>query len=111
MATWSKPVSITPQIKRPEWRLCFDGPGNGIQTRNGTLVMPAQFKDAGGKPYSCFIFSRDGGKTWAQHDLKELGKRSPTRLHEKNGDGWFRMDLRKGWIDRAEVLFLKPKSA
>ena len=27
----------------------------------------------------------------------------------KNRDGWFRMDLRKGWIERAEVLFLKPK--
>jgi hypothetical protein len=66
---------------------------------------PATYMDTG------IIISLDGGKTWAQHDLKEFGKRSPTRLHEKNGDGWFRMDLRKGWIDRAEVLFLKPKSA
>jgi hypothetical protein len=57
------------------------------------------------------IISIDGGKTWAQHDLKEFGKRSPTRLHEKNSDGWFRMDLRSGWIAYAEVLFLKPKDA
>ena len=56
-------------------------------------------------------YSVDGGKTWAQHDLKEFGKRSPTRLHEKNSDGWFRMDLRSGWIAYAEVLFLKPKDA
>jgi hypothetical protein len=55
------------------------------------------------------IISTDSGRTWAQCDLKEYGKRSPTRFHEKNGDGWFRMDLRKGWIERAEVLFLKPK--
>ncbi|MCE5215461.1 hypothetical protein LLH03_00390 [bacterium] len=55
------------------------------------------------------IISTDGGRTWAQYDLKEYGKRSPTRFHEKNGEGWFRMDLRKGWIERAEVLFLKPK--
>ncbi len=55
------------------------------------------------------IISTDSGRTWAQYDLKEYGKRSPTRFHEKNGDGWFRMDLRKGWIERAEVLFLKPK--
>ncbi len=27
----------------------------------------------------------------------------------KNSDGWFSMDLRKGWIERAEVLFIKPK--
>jgi hypothetical protein len=55
------------------------------------------------------IISTDSGRTWAQYDLKEYGKRSPTRFHEKNGEGWFRMDLRKGWIERAEVLFLKPK--
>ncbi len=55
------------------------------------------------------IISTDGGETWAQYDLKEFGKRSPTRLHAKNSDGWFRMDLRKGWIEHAEVLYLKPK--
>lgn len=55
------------------------------------------------------IVSLDGGKTWAQHDLKELGKRSPTRFHEKNSEGWFRVDLRSGWIGHAEVLFIKPK--
>jgi hypothetical protein len=56
-----------------------------------------------------FIVSTDMGKTWAQHDLKEFGKRSPTRLHEKNGEGWFRVDLRSGWIKHAEVMFIKPK--
>ena len=56
-----------------------------------------------------FIISPDMGKTWAQYDLKEFGKRCPTRFHEKNGEGWFRVDLRAGWIQRAEVLFLKPK--
>jgi hypothetical protein len=55
------------------------------------------------------IISTDMGKTWTQYDLKEFGKRSPTRFHEKNSDGWFRMDLRSGWIDRADVLFIKPK--
>ena len=49
------------------------------------------------------------GKTWTQYDLKEFGPRSGCRINKKNTDGWFRMDLRKGWIERAEVLFLKPK--
>ena len=35
--------------------------------------------------------------------------RSPVRFQPKNSDGWFRVDLRKGWIERAEVLFIKPK--
>jgi sialidase-1 len=72
--TWSAPVSITPQIKNPSWLLCFNGPGSGIQLSDGTLVFPAQFKKAeggaGAKPltqavaHSCFVASRDGGKTW-----------------------------------------------
>ena len=57
------------------------------------------------------IVSTDMGKTWAQYDLKEFGHRSPTRFHEKNSDGWFRMDLRSGWIQQAEVIFIKPKPA
>jgi hypothetical protein len=56
------------------------------------------------------IYSPDMGKTWAQYDLKEFGPRSPVRIHKKNSDGWFRMDLRKGWIERAEVLYIKPKT-
>ena len=51
----------------------------------------------------------DMGKTWAQYDLKEFGPRSAVRFHRKNSDGWFRVDLRKGWIDRADVMFIKPK--
>ncbi|NLZ04004.1 MAG: hypothetical protein GXY19_02400, partial [Phycisphaerae bacterium] len=49
--------------------------------------------------------------TWAQYDLKELGRRSPVRFDRKNRDGWFRIDLRLGWIERGEVLFIKPKQA
>lgn len=53
--------------------------------------------------------SPDMGKTWAQYDLAEFGRRSPVRFHPKNAEGWFRLDLRKGWIERAEVMFIKPK--
>jgi len=55
-----------------------------------------------------FIISTDMGKTWAQYDLKELGRHTPTRFHEKNGEGWFRVDLRTGWIKQSGVLFIKP---
>jgi len=57
------------------------------------------------------IVSLDLGQTWAQYDLKEFGKRSPAVFHQKNSEGWFRMDLRKGWVDYGEVLFIKPKKA
>lgn len=62
--TWSPPINLTAQVKDPAWRLCFNGPGNGIQLRDGTLVFAAQFKGADNVPHSCFIASRDGGSTW-----------------------------------------------
>lgn len=62
--TWSPPASITPQIKVPRWRLCFQGPGAGIQTRDGTLIFAAQFREADGAARSCLVYSRDHGETW-----------------------------------------------
>lgn len=62
--TWSPPLNITAQVKNPAWRLCFQGPGAGIATRDGTLIFPAQFKGADDVPHACFICSGDGGKTW-----------------------------------------------
>ena len=64
--TWSKPINITAKIKGRDakWRLCFQGPGNGIQLKDGTLVFPAQYREANGVAHSCFIFSSDSGDTW-----------------------------------------------
>ena len=62
--TWSPPINLTTQVKDPAWRLCFNGPGNGIQLRDGTLVFPAQFKGADNVPHSCLIASTDQGVTW-----------------------------------------------
>ncbi len=72
------------------------------------VILASHYATA--SPYTTgFIVSLDMGKTWAQYDLKDLGKRSPLRFQKKNSEGWFRVDLRSGWIDRAEVLFIKPK--
>lgn len=63
--TWSQPINITGQCKNPEWNLFFQGPGKGITMKDGTLVFPAQFKDAQKVPWSTIIYSKDHGKTWA----------------------------------------------
>ena len=74
------------------------------------VILAAHYATA--SPYNTgIIISLDMGKTWAQYDLKEFGKRSPVRFHEKNSEGWFRVDLRSGWVQQAEVLFLKPIGA
>ena len=79
-----------------------------------TMIIEDGFVLAGlsdvSSPYATgVIVSPDLGKSWATYDLKELGQRSPYRFHPKNSEGWFRVDLRKQWINRAEVLFIKPK--
>jgi hypothetical protein len=90
-----------------------------------TLLFPAEFEMANMliedrvmiaghcAPASKFAtglaYSPDLGKTGVEYDLAEFGRRSPLRFHSKNSDGWFRVDLRKGWIERADVLFIKPK--
>ncbi len=63
--SWSAPRNLTPEVKRREWRLCFQGPGRGIQLRNGALVLPAQFREAEGAPRSCLVLSTDHGVTWS----------------------------------------------
>ncbi len=62
--TWSAPYSITPQVKNPEWRIFFPGPGNGIAMVDGKIVFAAQYWDAQKMPYSTLIYSADHGKSW-----------------------------------------------
>lgn len=65
--TWSKPINITRQVKRPEWCFLLQGPGRGICMQNGTLVFAAQYQDTPKKrrmPYSTILYSLDQGETW-----------------------------------------------
>jgi sialidase-1 len=62
--TWSQPRNLTRDLKDPAWRLLLAGPGTGITMRDGTLVFPAQFRDAKGVPHSTLAWSRDQGETW-----------------------------------------------
>jgi hypothetical protein len=74
----------------------------------GVIVVPEY-----GSANPCdtgFLFSPDLGKTWGQYDLKEFGDRSGVRVNPRNSDGWFRICLREHWMNRAEVLFIKPVS-
>lgn len=65
--TWSEPINITKQIKKPEWCFVLAGPGKGITMRDGTIVFAAQFQDPPDQnrlPHSTIISSKDHGKTW-----------------------------------------------
>lgn len=95
--TWSKPINITAKIKGRDakWRLCFQGPGSGIQLKDGTLVFPAQYREASGIAHSCFIFSSDSGDTWTISSPAIPGKppTSESQIAELN-DGSLLLSMR-----------------
>lgn len=64
-ATWSTPVEITASVKPRDWTWYATGPGIGIQTRSGRLVIPANHAEyPGGTHRSHLFYSDDGGGTW-----------------------------------------------
>ena len=87
--TWSKAINITDQVKKPEWGVNFQGPGNGICLRDGTLVFPAQYwvNVNGRRTAHCnIVYSKDHGKTW-NVSTSPVGNTSEAQVVElENGD-------------------------
>ncbi len=114
--TWSHPYNITTQVKDPKWHLYFNGPGNGIVMKDGTLVFPSQYWDEStkpGLPHSSIIYSRDNGKTWrsgigakANTTESQVVETTPgtLMLNMRDNRGRFRSvsitkDLGKTWVE------------
>ena len=76
--TWSKIVNATEQVKKDEWNLILAGPGNGICTKAGVIVFPAQIWQHNANPNcrSTICYSKDGGKTW------KMGEGVPAKTSE-----------------------------
>lgn len=62
--TWAKPIEMTQHVKLPEWSWYATGPGCGIQTRSGRLVVPCDHIADDGTWGSHVILSDDHGQTW-----------------------------------------------
>ena len=62
--SWSHPIEITDQTKRPEWTWYATGPGAGIQLRSGRLLIPCDHRVFEGGYFSHVIYSDDHGETW-----------------------------------------------
>jgi len=63
--SWSRPVEITGAVKRPDWTWYATGPGCGIQTRRGRMVIPCDHYVEGTKMgRSHIMYSDDHGGTW-----------------------------------------------
>ena len=85
--TWSAPVDITGQTKRPDWTWYATGPGNGIQLRSGRLVIACDHNVAGtNERHSHVIYSDDGGATWKIGGVAEDKTNESAVAQLKNGD-------------------------
>ncbi|MBQ9152040.1 MAG: exo-alpha-sialidase [Clostridia bacterium] len=71
--TWSAPVELTEQVEDSTdffWSCLAPGPGHGIRTSGGRLIVPIWFACnrldiyAHAPSVVCILFSDDGGKTW-----------------------------------------------
>ncbi|TKG90755.1 exo-alpha-sialidase [Puteibacter caeruleilacunae] len=65
-ASWSDPIDITKQCKRPSMKFFGTAPGVGIQTKDGELVFCIYTTDEanGGTMTPYLIISDDHGDTW-----------------------------------------------
>ncbi len=66
--TWSAPINITDQVKKPEWHFLLQGPGRGITMQDGTLVFPIQYIGKDRIPNAGIMYSKDRGETWHIHN-------------------------------------------
>jgi sialidase-1 len=76
--TWSAAVEITASVKPAGWTWYATGPGIGIQTRAGRLVIPANHAEkhaesGTGVHRSHIVYSDDGGAHWTLGGSADAG--------------------------------------
>lgn len=61
--TWSRPMDVNDEMRKPGWKIIVNAPGMGIQMRGGRLLVPGYVND-GKEVHSYLTYSDDHGKTW-----------------------------------------------
>lgn len=96
--TWSAPVDISAQARKPDWRWYATGPGHGIQLTGGRLVAPCDHstgpEDA--DLHSHVIFSDDGGNTWQVGGVLPGTTDESIAVELANGDLYLNMRNMRG---------------
>ncbi|WP_409345423.1 exo-alpha-sialidase [Paenibacillus sp. MBLB4367] len=66
--SWSAPIELNPQVKKPWMKFIGAGPGRGLQLsggpNRGRLVFPVYFNNANGRMSNALIYSDDHGLSW-----------------------------------------------
>ena len=102
--TWAKPTEITATAKDPGWTWYATGPGAGIQTAAGRLVIPCDHKRPGDHGYAHVIYSDDAGKTWKVGG--SVGPNTNECRVVELGDGRLMLNMRNYGIKNAEAAKL-----
>ncbi len=93
-ASWSEPIDltrVTRDLADPKWRCSVVGPGGGIETRDGRLVIPVWMFE----PYGVFaVFSTDRGRTWQRGQRVPVISGDECQLVELH-DGRLMIDIRQ----------------
>jgi sialidase-1 len=101
-ATWTEPLEITSQTKRPDWTWYATGPGNGIQLRSGRLVIPCDHNVTGTDVrHSHLIYSDDRGETWKIGAVADEKTNESAIVELKDGSLLFNMRSYAGKNRRA----------
>ncbi|XP_043952534.1 sialidase-3-like isoform X1 [Gambusia affinis] len=62
---WSEFTDVTNVLPTKGWSTFAVGPGHGIQTEKGRMIVPAYaYKKENNIPHSFYIYSDDNGSTW-----------------------------------------------
>ena len=100
-ASWSAPVEITAQVKKPEWTWYATGPGNGIQLKSGRLVIPCDHNTTDNRRFSHIIYSDDAGATWKIGGIAAEQTNESAIVELKSGELLFNMRSYHGKHRRA----------
>jgi sialidase-1 len=95
-ATWSSAIDITMGAKDfNNWNTIGFGPGSGIQTSDGRLIVPAARWTTSTGWSSYAVYSTDNGTTWQRGALTSASNLSNESNLVQLADGRIRMDARQ----------------
>ncbi|NKI25398.1 T9SS type A sorting domain-containing protein [Arenibacter sp. 6A1] len=100
--SWSEPVDLTADLYKTGDNSYWASGGNGIQLRNGTLVIPIAVVRSG-VIYGSILYSKDHGATWHRSENNSYAKFDENTLVELN-DGSIMVNARNHYGTQTRLI-------